>query len=92
MADTSTMTPLARALSHHKLDQHDPADATPSPAPLQPCRRRRVSCKSLDTSDTLEARVLVINTGGTIGMTIHDDGSYDPMLLMMLLCLLGCGS
>jgi len=82
MADTSTLTSLARALSHHKLDRDDSGDACPySPprsVPAYPCRRRKLSCKSGSTEATstpcaAEARVLVLNTGGTIGMTVHDD-------------------
>uniref|UniRef100_A0AAQ5XIJ9 asparaginase n=1 Tax=Amphiprion ocellaris TaxID=80972 RepID=A0AAQ5XIJ9_AMPOC len=45
-----------------------------------PSRRRKLSsCNSVETTDPVtsptaaEARVLVINTGGTIGMTLHDD-------------------
>uniref|UniRef100_A0A8C6SYT5 asparaginase n=1 Tax=Neogobius melanostomus TaxID=47308 RepID=A0A8C6SYT5_9GOBI len=45
---------------------------------LHPTRRRKLS-SSLDNTEpltsphTAEARVLVINTGGTIGMTLHDN-------------------
>lgn len=80
MADSSTMTSLARALSHNKLDQVDFSGACPSRnAPLYPCRRRKLSFKSSDSTEaagtpvTVEARVLVLNTGGTIGMAVHDD-------------------
>ncbi|XP_047193577.1 60 kDa lysophospholipase isoform X2 [Scophthalmus maximus] len=82
MADSSfdNLTSLARALSHPKLELSEPSDVSPTRgAQLQPCRRRKLSsCTSLEsveplTSPTAEARVLVINTGGTIGMTIHDN-------------------
>lgn len=81
MADSSfdNLTPLARALSHPKLDE-----GTEACPPLHTCRRRKLlSCKSTESvepatspSAVTEARVLVLNTGGTIGMTIHDDGTY----------------
>uniref|UniRef100_A0A7N6C4U5 asparaginase n=1 Tax=Anabas testudineus TaxID=64144 RepID=A0A7N6C4U5_ANATE len=51
---------------------------------VQVCRRRKLSsCNSLEcvepvTSPCAEARVLVINTGGTIGMTLHDNGVLAP--------------
>lgn len=93
------MTSLARALSHNKLDQVDFSGACPSRnAPLYPCRRRKLSFKSSDSTEaagtpvTVEARVLVLNTGGTIGMAVHDDGNYDLMLLIVLVCLLRGGS
>jgi len=40
---------------------------------------RRVSCDSSgspDLSTDVETRVLVINTGGTIGMILHDGGKF----------------
>ncbi|CAK6957027.1 kDa lysophospholipase [Scomber scombrus] len=85
MADNSTMTSLARALSHHKLDQCDPIDASPSRAQRLPGRRRTLSCKSLSSLDTddscvLETRVLVLNTGGTIGMKMHLVDSQDVLV------------
>ncbi|XP_069391208.1 60 kDa lysophospholipase isoform X4 [Paralichthys olivaceus] len=82
MADSSlnNMTSLARALSQPTLDLREFSDISPTRgAQLQPCRRRRLSSKSSletigpTTPATTEARVLVINTGGTIGMTIHDN-------------------
>lgn len=75
MADTSTMTSLARALSHQNLDS---CDSSPRD-PLVPGRRRALSFKSslnrLDTDDSsvIESRVLVLNTGGTIGMKVDHD-------------------
>ncbi|XP_059209548.1 60 kDa lysophospholipase isoform X2 [Centropristis striata] len=83
MADSSfnNMTSLARALSQASLDAAEVNDIVP-PRSLQlhPCRRRKLSsCNSfenlepLSSPSSLEARVLVINTGGTIGMTLHDN-------------------
>lgn len=83
MADSSftNLTSLARALSQPKLDLIEPTDVSP-PRNLQlhPARRRKLSsCNSIEALDPLtsptaaEARVLVINTGGTIGMTLHDN-------------------
>ncbi|XP_053192274.1 60 kDa lysophospholipase [Scomber japonicus] len=75
MADTSTTTSLARALSHQQLDPCDPSPRDP----LVPGRRRALSFKSslnrLDTDDScvIESRVLVLNTGGTIGMKVDHD-------------------
>ncbi|XP_061699516.1 60 kDa lysophospholipase isoform X2 [Syngnathoides biaculeatus] len=84
MANTppNTLTRLARALSHHKLDGIESNEVvSPRNAQVHPCRRRQLtSCSSLDgladlaTSPSVaEARVLVINTGGTIGMTLLDN-------------------
>ncbi|XP_028994394.1 60 kDa lysophospholipase isoform X2 [Betta splendens] len=82
MADSTfdNMTSLARALSQPKLDLIEANDVHLSRnAQLHPCRRRKLSsCSSFEhvepiTSPCAEARVLVINTGGTIGMTLHDD-------------------
>ncbi|XP_053701162.1 60 kDa lysophospholipase isoform X1 [Synchiropus splendidus] len=83
MADSSSnLTSLARALSHHTLDLVETNEVSPPrPSQLHPCRRRKLSSSnSLDslapsTSSpcATEARVLVINTGGTIGMTLHDN-------------------
>ncbi|KAL3968956.1 hypothetical protein ACER0C_028913 [Sarotherodon galilaeus] len=82
MADSSTngLTSLARALSQPSLDLIEVNDVSP-PRSLQlhPGRRRKLSsCNSIENADltspcAAEARVLVINTGGTIGMTLHDD-------------------
>ncbi|XP_061824808.1 60 kDa lysophospholipase isoform X3 [Nerophis lumbriciformis] len=83
MADTSpnTLTSLARALSHHKLDLLESNEVVlPRNSQVHPCRRRQLSsCGSLDSSEqasspsAAEARVLVVNTGGTIGMTLLDN-------------------
>ncbi|XP_039994041.1 60 kDa lysophospholipase isoform X2 [Xiphias gladius] len=82
MADSSSndMTSLARALSQPKLDFSEVNDVFHMrSAHPQPCRRKKLSsCSSFDTVEaptlpSLEARVLVINTGGTIGMTLHDN-------------------
>nr|XP_057947268.1 60 kDa lysophospholipase isoform X2 [Doryrhamphus excisus] len=84
MADTSpnnTLTSLARALSHHKLDLVESNEVfLPRNAQVHPCRRRQLSsCGSFDSTEqatspsATEARVLVINTGGTIGMTLLDN-------------------
>lgn len=83
MADSSTngLTSLARALSQPSLDLIEVNDVSP-PRSLQlhPGRRRTLSsCNSIENADLVtspcaaEARVLVINTGGTIGMTLHED-------------------
>jgi len=74
MADSSTMTSLARALSHHKLDGVDSGDACPSRN--VPCRRRLLTTSTEKTCAS-ESRVLVLNTGGTIGMTVHG-GVLEP--------------
>lgn len=83
MADYSfnNLTSLARALSQPTLDLLETNDISPTRSgQLHPCRRRKLSsCSSFDTTEpltsphTAEARVLVINTGGTIGMTLHDN-------------------
>lgn len=86
MADSSVngLTSLARALSQPTLDLLEANDVSP-PRSLQlhPGRRIKLSsCNSIENAEQItspcsaEARVLVINTGGTIGMTLHDDGSY----------------
>ncbi|XP_038584374.1 60 kDa lysophospholipase isoform X2 [Micropterus salmoides] len=83
MADSSvnSLTSLARALSQSKLDQIESNDVSPPRSiQLHPCRRRKLtSCASIESLEqatspsAIEARVLVINTGGTIGMTLHDN-------------------
>lgn len=83
MADSSfnNLTDLARALSQPSLDLIESNDISPSRSvQVHPRRRRKLSsCSSFDSNDPLtspcaaEARVLVINTGGTIGMTLHDN-------------------
>ncbi|XP_068607991.1 60 kDa lysophospholipase [Brachionichthys hirsutus] len=81
MADFN-LTSLARALSQPQLDVTElMADSCPPRTlPLQLPRRRKLSsCNSSESLELLaspaaaEARVLVINTGGTIGMTLHDN-------------------
>ncbi|XP_070776402.1 60 kDa lysophospholipase isoform X1 [Enoplosus armatus] len=83
MADSSfnNLTSLARALSQPKLDLLEFTDlCPPRSTQLHPCRRRKLtSCNSIESIEpatspsAAEARVLVINTGGTIGMTLHDN-------------------
>ncbi|XP_077476824.1 60 kDa lysophospholipase isoform X1 [Stigmatopora argus] len=83
MANTppNTLSPLARALSHHKLDGIESNEVvSPRNSQVHPCRRRQLtSCGSLDAAELAtspsgnEASVLVINTGGTIGMTLLDN-------------------
>ncbi|XP_036006352.1 60 kDa lysophospholipase isoform X1 [Fundulus heteroclitus] len=72
---------LGHALSHPSLTET--SDGSPS-FQVHPCRRRKVSlCSSMERLDLVtsppgnESLVLVINTGGTIGMTLHDNG-YAP--------------
>lgn len=80
------MTSLGRALSHPKLSHAESSDDVHPPGrgnvPLHKGRRRKLSsCSNLNdstesvTSPCAEARVLVINTGGTIGMTLRNNGS-----------------
>uniref|UniRef100_A0A8C8DV54 asparaginase n=1 Tax=Oryzias sinensis TaxID=183150 RepID=A0A8C8DV54_9TELE len=79
MADSSfNLTSLARALSQPNLA--NVYDLSPPNPQLRPCRRRKLSsCSSVERSDSVtspgvgESRVLVLNTGGTIGMTLHDN-------------------
>lgn len=82
MADCSfnNLTSLARALSQPTLNVIEANDVGPARNVLHPCRRRKLSsCSSFEHVETVtspsavEARVLVINTGGTIGMTLHDN-------------------
>uniref|UniRef100_A0A3Q3VKH0 asparaginase n=1 Tax=Mola mola TaxID=94237 RepID=A0A3Q3VKH0_MOLML len=72
------MTSLARALAQPQLEPTGASDAcSPRGVPLVPSRRRQLwSCPSLHPAspNVLEVRVLVVNTGGTIGMTLHDNG------------------
>lgn len=83
------LTSLARALSQPQMDLSDASsDGFPARLSMQPSRRRKLSsCNSLESVEqqqqqqqlaspsAAEARVLVINTGGTIGMTLHDNGN-----------------
>ncbi|CAL9687023.1 unnamed protein product [Knipowitschia caucasica] len=85
MADSDNsfdnMTSLARALSQPTLDLFETNDISPSrSAQVHASRRRKLSsCSSFDhiepatSPGSAEARVLVINTGGTIGMTLYDN-------------------
>ncbi|XP_071402723.1 60 kDa lysophospholipase isoform X1 [Centroberyx affinis] len=83
---SDNMTSLARALSQPKLNHFDQTDVFHSQTSLnrgnvtfQARRRQLSSCSNLSESfepiisPCGEARVLVINTGGTIGMTLHDN-------------------
>ncbi|KAK6307268.1 60 kDa lysophospholipase isoform X1 [Coregonus clupeaformis] len=82
LSPASEMTSLARALSHSRLSQLDQSDVLKSQSSVhrsnvaQPGRRRMLSSssvESLNVSPCGEARVLVINTGGTIGMMYHNN-------------------
>lgn len=80
-SSTDNMTSLARALSHSKLSQIDQSEVFQSQTSLSrmgQVRRRAISSSqsldSLEVSPSSEARVLVINTGGTIGMMYHNNG------------------
>ncbi|XP_031703806.1 60 kDa lysophospholipase isoform X1 [Anarrhichthys ocellatus] len=82
MADSSfnNLTSLARALSQPTLDLTEVTDAVSHQRNIQlhSRRRRRLSNSSesvepATSPSAVEARVLVINTGGTIGMTLHDN-------------------
>lgn len=82
MAEYARPSTLGRALSHPTLIETN--DVASPNVQLHPCRRRKLSsCSSLEKLDLVaspcgnESRVLVINTGGTIGMTLHDKG-YAP--------------
>ncbi|KAM4540236.1 60 kDa lysophospholipase [Fundulus diaphanus] len=79
---SSRPSTLGHALSHPCLAET--SDGSPTSFQVQPCRRRKVSlCSSMERLDRVtsppgnESLVLVINTGGTIGMTLHDNG-YAP--------------
>ncbi|XP_005159008.2 60 kDa lysophospholipase isoform X3 [Danio rerio] len=74
---SASMTSLCRALSRSKLNQSDTFQSQKSlsrSAAGQSRRRFSSSSESPpDVSPNVEARVLVINTGGTIGMTYHNN-------------------
>uniref|UniRef100_A0A672NF95 asparaginase n=1 Tax=Sinocyclocheilus grahami TaxID=75366 RepID=A0A672NF95_SINGR len=73
---SASMTSLGRALSRSKLSQPDAFQLHKSlsrSAAGQSRRRFSSSSESPDISPNVEARVLVINTGGTIGMTYHNN-------------------
>ncbi|KAA8582228.1 hypothetical protein FQN60_008968 [Etheostoma spectabile] len=77
MADScNNKTCLSRVLSQTTLDSTDVDPART--IPLHPGRKRLLSsCTSIECTEPValrnEARVLVINTGGTIGMTLNDE-------------------
>ncbi|CAB1335223.1 unnamed protein product, partial [Coregonus sp. 'balchen'] len=64
----SEITPLARALSYSSLSQFDQPDFFQS----QTSVHRSKMAQPDDVSPCAVARVLVINTGGTIGMMYHN--------------------
>ncbi|KAK9960087.1 hypothetical protein ABG768_010163 [Culter alburnus] len=73
---TTSMTSLGRALSRSSLSQPDVFQSQKSlsrSVASQSRRRISSSSESPDISPNVEARVLVINTGGTIGMTYHNN-------------------
>ncbi|XP_048047725.1 60 kDa lysophospholipase isoform X5 [Megalobrama amblycephala] len=76
LPSTTSMTSLGRALSRSSLSQPDVFQSQKSLsrcAASQSRRRISSSSESPDISPNVEARVLVINTGGTIGMTYHNN-------------------
>ena len=87
LSPSTEMTSLARALSHthlHSLDQSDVFSSQMSPcrSGISQVRRRRISsATSIDSemSPSAEAKVLVINTGGTIGMMTHNNGKINVL-------------
>lgn len=93
MAEYSRPNTLGRALSQPTLIETN--DVSPPNVQLHPSRRRKLSsCSSVENLDWVtspcgnESRVLVINTGGTIGMTLHDKGICDGLCSQLLLTLL----
>ncbi|XP_051723639.1 60 kDa lysophospholipase isoform X3 [Ctenopharyngodon idella] len=73
---TASMTSLGRALSCSRLSQADVFQSQKSLSRSATGQSRRTfssSSESPDISPNVEARVLVINTGGTIGMTYHNN-------------------
>lgn len=79
------MTTLGRALSQvcFNHDLHSQACTTDRSNAPQECRRRRLSSSgsvvSLERCPDAEVRVMVINTGGTIGMTYQNNGNRTPV-------------
>lgn len=72
---SASMTSLGRALSRSRLSQPEGFQSQKSRSAAGQTRRRySSSSESPDISPNVEARVLVINTGGTIGMTYHNNG------------------
>ncbi|XP_028293586.1 60 kDa lysophospholipase isoform X2 [Gouania willdenowi] len=88
LSTSNSLKSFARALSQPKLDPGEGPVNGVSPSRsfhLHPCRRRQLSSQSsveapesLTSPGVAEARVLVINTGGTIGMTLDDDDVLAP--------------
>lgn len=86
------MTSLGRALSQTHLSSLDQSDVFSSQTSLcrsgigQVRRRKLSSSASVDSemSPSAEARVLAINTGGTIGMMLHDNGNCVTRLFIWL--------
>uniref|UniRef100_A0A8C2BA87 asparaginase n=1 Tax=Cyprinus carpio TaxID=7962 RepID=A0A8C2BA87_CYPCA len=71
---SASMTSLGRALSRSRLSQPEGFQSQKSRSAAGQTRRRySSSSESPDISPNVEARVLVINTGGTIGMTYHNN-------------------
>lgn len=91
-SSVSELTLLARALSNPKLSHAESLDGHPNAIrnfTPHGSRRKFSSSNSLSELDSSivfspcsEARVLVINTGGTIGMKIQDDGNYTHVLIL----------
>lgn len=82
---------LGRALSQTRLSSLDQSDVFSSQTSLcrsgigQVRRRKLSSSASIDSSSEMspsaEARVLAINTGGTIGMMYHDNGKTTRLFI-----------
>ncbi|KAI4889196.1 hypothetical protein NFI96_012972 [Prochilodus magdalenae] len=73
---TDNMTSLAKALSHSQTDRSDVVQSQTSLSRMGQVRRAISTSQSAETLDVCprtEARVLVLNTGGTIGMMYHDN-------------------
>lgn len=87
---SASMTSLGRALSRSRLSQTEGFQSQKSlsrSAAGQTRRRYSSSSESPDISPNVEARVLVINTGGTIGMTYHNNGKlYQHRSHTWLIC------
>ncbi|CAN9502159.1 unnamed protein product [Ophioblennius macclurei] len=81
-SSSTSMTSFARALSQSSLDHGGHVGSLH----LHPCRRRQLSsCASIEALDQVltspivsEVRVLVLNTGGTIGMTEDNEHVLVP--------------
>ncbi|XP_059376715.1 60 kDa lysophospholipase isoform X2 [Carassius carassius] len=71
---SASMTSLGRALSRSRLSQPEGFQSQKNRSAAGQTRRRYSnSSESPDISPNVEARVLVINTGGTIGMMYHNN-------------------